>query len=59
MKLTYIKQAGEPNGDAGDQYTGLDLFSSIVGQRWPQGDTELVSALPWRADINGRRGRQR
>jgi RHS repeat-associated protein len=41
MKLTYIKQAGEPNGDAGDQYTGLDRFGRVVDQRWPQGSSEL------------------
>jgi len=41
MKLTYIKQAGEPNGDAGDQYTGLDRFGRVVDQRWPQGEDEL------------------
>lgn len=41
MKLTYIKQAGEPNGDAGDQYTGLDRFGRVVDQRWPQGTSEL------------------
>jgi len=41
MNLTYIKQAGEPNGDAGDQYTGLDRFGRVVDQRWPQGEDEL------------------
>jgi RHS repeat-associated protein len=32
--LTYIKQAGELNGDAGDPYTGLDRFGRVVDQRW-------------------------
>ena len=32
--LTYIKQTGESNGDAGDQYTGLDRFGRVVDQRW-------------------------
>ncbi len=32
--MTYIKQTGEPNGDAGDQYTGLDRFGRVVDQRW-------------------------
>ena len=41
MKLTYIKQAGEPNGDAGDQYTGLDRFGRVVDQRWPDGSAEM------------------
>ena len=34
LDLTYIKQSGEPNGDAGDQYTGLDRFGRVVDQRW-------------------------
>ena len=29
-----IKQSGESNGDAGDQYTGLDRFGRVVDQRW-------------------------
>ncbi len=41
MRLTYIKQTGEPNGDAGDQYTGLDRFGRVVDQRWPDGSSEL------------------
>jgi RHS repeat-associated protein len=36
VDLTYIKQAGENNGDAGDQYTGLDRFGRVVDQRWLQ-----------------------
>src|SRR5262249_213765 len=32
--LTYIKQGVEGNGDAGDQYTGLDRFGRVVDQRW-------------------------
>jgi RHS repeat-associated protein len=34
VDLTYIKQTGEPTGDAGDQYTGLDRFGRVVDQRW-------------------------
>jgi hypothetical protein len=34
VDLTYIKQGAEPNGPAGDQYTGLDRFGRIVDQRW-------------------------
>jgi YD repeat-containing protein len=30
VDLTYIKQSGESNGDAGDQYTGLDRFDRVV-----------------------------
>ena len=34
VDLTYIKQSGESNGDAGDQYPGLDRFGRVVDQRW-------------------------
>jgi hypothetical protein len=34
VDLTYIKQGMESNGDAGDQYTGLDRFGRVVDQRW-------------------------
>src|SRR5262249_38701669 len=34
VDLTYVKQTGESNGDAGDQYTGLDRFGRVVDQRW-------------------------
>jgi hypothetical protein len=34
VDLTYIKQGVEGNGDAGDQYTGLDRFGRVVDQRW-------------------------
>jgi RHS repeat-associated protein len=39
VDLTYIKQTGESNGDAGDQYTGLDRFGRIVDQRWLNNST--------------------
>lgn len=32
--LTYVKQSVEPDGDAGEQYTGLDRFGRVVDQRW-------------------------
>ena len=32
--MSYVKRSGESNGDAGDQYTGLDRFGRIVDQRW-------------------------
>jgi hypothetical protein len=32
--LSYIKQPGESDGDAGDQYNGLDRFGRVVDQRW-------------------------
>jgi RHS repeat-associated protein len=34
VDLTYIKQSGESNGDAGDQYIGLDRFGRVADQRW-------------------------
>jgi hypothetical protein len=34
IELTYLKQSGEGNGEAGDQYAGLDRFGRIVDQRW-------------------------
>jgi RHS repeat-associated protein len=34
IDLTYVKQGSESNGDAGDQYTGLDRFGRVVDQRW-------------------------
>ena len=34
VDLTYIKQSGESNGDAGDPYTGLDRFDRVRDQRW-------------------------
>src|SRR5438552_8311571 len=34
MDQTYVKQTGEANGDAGDQYTGLDRFGRVVDERW-------------------------
>ncbi len=34
VDLTYIKQTGESNGAAGDQYAGLDRFDRVVDQRW-------------------------
>ncbi|MBA4192465.1 MAG: hypothetical protein C0467_31235, partial [Planctomycetaceae bacterium] len=34
VDLTYIKQSGEGDGAAGDQYTGLDAFGRVVDQRW-------------------------
>ncbi len=41
-KLSYVKLAGESNGDAGDQYTGLDRFGRVVDQRWLTGAGDFV-----------------
>jgi hypothetical protein len=34
VDLSYVKRAGEGDGDAGDQYAGLDRFGRVVDQRW-------------------------
>jgi RHS repeat-associated protein len=39
VALTYIKQSGESNGEAGDQYIGLDRFGRVVDQRWMKSST--------------------
>jgi RHS repeat-associated protein len=42
VELTYIKLSGEPVGDGGDQYTGLDRFNRIVDIRWLQGSAHTA-----------------
>jgi YD repeat-containing protein len=34
VNLTYIAQAGDTVGPAGDKYIGLDAFGRVVDQRW-------------------------
>src|SRR5262249_42013359 len=34
VDLTYAKLSGESNGEAGDQYIGLDRFGRVIDQRW-------------------------
>jgi len=46
--MTYIKLSGEPVGDGGDQYTGLDRFGRVVDNRW------MNSSNVWRASQNYR-----
>ncbi|HLL90410.1 MAG TPA: RHS repeat domain-containing protein, partial [Tepidisphaeraceae bacterium] len=41
VDLTYVKQGAEANGDAGDQYSGLDRFGRVVDQRWIKGATTV------------------
>ncbi len=43
IELTYVKQSGESNGDAGDQYTGLDRFGQVVDQRWINTSTSTAT----------------
>jgi RHS repeat-associated protein len=56
VDLSYIKRAGEANGDAGDPYTGLDRFGRIVDQRWLKSTTgSAVDRLQYTYDRNGNR----
>jgi hypothetical protein len=41
IDLTYIKQTGESDGDAGDKYIGLDRFGRIVDQRWRSSSADV------------------
>jgi YD repeat-containing protein len=43
VDLTYIAQSGQPTGDAGDQYIGLDRFGRVVDQRWLNSSTGAVA----------------
>ena len=43
IELTYVKQSGESNGDAGDQYIGLDRFGRVVDQRWINTSTSTAT----------------
>ncbi len=53
VDLTYIKQSGESNGDAGDQYTGLDRFDRVVDQRWINGSGTSVDRYQYGYDRDG------
>jgi RHS repeat-associated protein len=56
VDLTYIKQTGESNGDAGDQYTGLDRFGRVVDQRWLKTSTGTATdRLQYGYDRDGNR----
>ncbi|MCX6908425.1 MAG: RHS repeat-associated core domain-containing protein [Verrucomicrobia bacterium] len=41
VDLTLIKQSNEPDGDAGDQYTGLDRFGRVENIRWIKAGNHL------------------
>jgi YD repeat-containing protein len=56
VDLTYVKRAGEADGDAGDPYTGLDRFGRIVDQRWlKSSDGSALDRLQYSYDRNGNR----
>jgi len=41
VDLTFVKQSGESDGDAGDQYVGLDRFGRIADNRWRSSSADL------------------
>jgi RHS repeat-associated protein len=52
-EMTYVKLAGESNGDGGDQYTGLDRFGRVVDQRWLDGSGAPLDEYRYGYDRNG------
>ena len=56
IDLSYIKRSGESNGDAGDQYIGLDRYGRIDDQRWLDASTGVaVDRYGYSYDRNGNR----
>ncbi len=47
LQMTYVKLSGEPNGDGGDQYTGLDRFNRVVDSRWINSATADVNRFKY------------
>jgi RHS repeat-associated protein len=43
VDFTYLKLTGESNGDAGDQYIGLDRFDRVKDQRWVKTSTGVAT----------------
>jgi YD repeat-containing protein len=41
IALSYVQQSGEANGDAGDQYAGLERFGRVVDQRWMRASGDI------------------
>ena len=50
-----MKQGAESNGDAGDQYTGLDRFGRVVDQRWTLDAGGHADRFTYGHDRNGNR----
>ena len=50
IQLTLMQQAGEPVGDGGDQYVGLDRFGRLVDQRWLDGSGADVERVQYGYD---------
>jgi RHS repeat-associated protein len=56
IDLTYIKQGTESNGEAGDEYAGLDRFGRVVDQRWINTSTNAtVDRYKYGYDQDGNR----
>jgi RHS repeat-associated protein len=55
IAMTYIKLAGEANGDGGDQYTGLDRFNRIDDIRWINNSNADINRYKYGFDRAGNR----
>jgi hypothetical protein len=55
VELTHLKQGAEPDGDAGDKYTGLDRFGRVAGQRWLKTGTGETDWFQYGYDRDGNR----
>jgi RHS repeat-associated protein len=55
VDLIYIKLSGENNGDAGDQYIGLDRFGRVADQRWTTSGGTAKDRWQYGHDRNGNR----
>jgi hypothetical protein len=50
VNLSYLKQTGELDGDAGHPYTGVDRFGRVVDQRWVSGSNTNVERYDYGVD---------
>jgi len=55
VNLSYLKQSGEADGEAGDRYTGLDRFGRIVDQRWVNSSNTNLDRYQYGYDRAGNR----
>ena len=53
VNLTYIAQPGQPVGDAGDQYVGLDRFGRVVNQLWVTEGGTVIDDFVYGYDADG------
>ncbi|MBO0699083.1 MAG: RHS repeat protein, partial [Zavarzinella sp.] len=52
---TFVKLAGESDGPAGDQYTGLDRFGQVVDDRWTTSGGTAADRFGYGYDPDGNR----